>query len=116
MVAHVSVLEHQKELLLLLDQTITVNLEQKIALVYLHITYNYDPLWDESDCSSGNNCCSNINLPWFQYQTTEDDIEVRICRNEGFDNERVLIDLLELYICSVMITSLRVMILTVLMH
>ena len=63
--------------------------------------YLSDPLWDGSGCPSGNNCCSNINLPWFQYQlnqTTEDDIEVRICRNEAFDNEGVLIDLLELYV------------------
>ena len=40
MVAHVSVLELQKELLLLLlNRIITVNLEQIIAVVYLHITY-----------------------------------------------------------------------------
>ena len=63
--------------------------------------YMSDPLWDGSGCSSGNNCCSNIILPWFQYQLsqmTEDDIEVRICRDEEFDNEEILIDILELYI------------------
>ena len=63
--------------------------------------YLSDPLWDGSGCSSGNTCCSNVNLPWFQYQLSEmtrDDIEVRICRDEVFLNEEILIDILELYI------------------
>ena len=67
----------------------------------VEIYYLSDPLWDGNGCSSGNTCCSNINLPWFQYQLsqmTEDDIEVRICRDEDFDNEGILIDILELYI------------------
>ena len=67
----------------------------------INMYYLSDPLWDGDGCSSGNTCCSNINLPWFQYQLsqmTEDDIEVRICRDEGFFNEEVLIDILELYI------------------
>ena len=65
------------------------------------IYYLSDPLWDGNGCSSGNTCCSNIDLPWFQYQLsqmTDDDIEVRICRDEDFDNEAILIDILELYI------------------
>ena len=33
--------------------------------------YLSDPLWDGSGCPSGNNCCSNINLPWFQYQLSQ---------------------------------------------
>ena len=63
--------------------------------------YLSDPLWDGSGCSPGNNCCSNINLPWFQYQLsqiTTDDVEVRICTNEGFSDEGILVDILELYI------------------
>ena len=63
--------------------------------------YLSDPLWDGNGCSSGNGCCSNINLPWFQHQLnmmTQDDIEVRICRDEAFDNEEILIDILEIYI------------------
>ena len=65
------------------------------------VYYLSDPLWDGNGCSSSNNCCSNTNLPWFQYQlsmATQDDIEVRICRDEEFANEGVLIDILELYI------------------
>ena len=67
----------------------------------INIYYLSDPLWDGSGCSPNNTCCSNTNLPWFQYQlnmATQDDIEVRICRDEGFINEGVLIDILELYI------------------
>ena len=63
--------------------------------------YFSDPLWDGSDCSSSNTCCSNINLPWFQDQLsemTQDDIEVRICADERFSNEGVIIDILELYV------------------
>ena len=63
--------------------------------------YFSNPLWDGSGCSSGNPCCSNTNLPWFQYQlsgVTQNDIEVRICQDEAFSNEGVLIDILELYI------------------
>ena len=66
-----------------------------------HTYYVSDPLWDGSGCSSGNNCCSNINLPWFQYQLsgmTQDDIEVRICQDQHFPDEGILIDILELYI------------------
>ena len=63
--------------------------------------YLSDLLWDGCGCSSGNTCCSNINLPWFQYQLsemTQDDIEVRICTDQSFSNEGVLIDILELYV------------------
>ena len=93
MVAHVPVLEHPKELLLLLlDRTIICESGAENNFIF-SVYYLDDPLWDGSDCFSGNNWCSNINLPWLQYQlnqTTKDDIEVRICRNEGFDNEGVL--------------------------
>ena len=63
--------------------------------------YLSDPLWDGKGCSSGNNCCSNSNLPWFQYElseATQDDVDVRICRDEQFSNEGILIDILELYV------------------
>ena len=62
--------------------------------------YLFDPLWDGAGCTLST-CCSNINLPWFQYQLsemTQDDIEVRICRDETFSNEGILIDIIELYV------------------
>ena len=60
-----------------------------------------DPLWDGAGCSTNNTCCSNTNQPWFYHQLsgiTQDDIEVRICRNNLFTNEGTLVDILELYI------------------
>ena len=63
--------------------------------------YLSDPLWDGSGCSSGNTCCSNTRQPWFQHQLsmmTRDDVEARICREEEFYNEEILIDILEFYI------------------
>ena len=63
--------------------------------------YLSDPLWDGAGCSANSTCCSNPNQPWFYHQLngmTQDDIEVRICRNNYFFREGILIDILELYI------------------
>ena len=63
--------------------------------------YFSDPLWDGAGCSASNTCCSNTDQPWFHHQLssiTEDDIEVRICRDEMFSNEGILVDMLEFYI------------------
>ena len=63
--------------------------------------YFSDPLWDGAGCSANNTCCSNTDQPWFHHQLsnmTQDDVEVRICRDQNFDNEGILVDLLELYI------------------
>ena len=63
--------------------------------------YLSDPLWDGAGCSTDNTCCSNTNQPWFYRELskkTQDDIEVRICRNSPFSNEGVLVDFLEFYI------------------
>ena len=54
-----------------------------------------DPLWDGTDCL----CCDNP--PWFYKQlpqSTTDDIEMRVCRNEGGGNENIGIQEIELYI------------------
>ena len=63
--------------------------------------YFSDPLWDGAGCSANNTCCSNTDQPWFHHQLsdmTQDDVEVRICRGDGFSNEDILVDILELYI------------------
>jgi len=65
------------------------------------IYYLSDPLWDGAGCSASNTCCSNANQPWFHHQLsemTQDDIEVRICRPHHFNDEGILIVVLELYI------------------
>lgn len=70
------------------------------AGVTLGVLYNTDPLWDGKQCEV--QCCNEgRSPPWFtvdlQHQTS-DDIEVRICLNEGSSNEDVLIELLEIYV------------------
>ena len=48
--------------------------------------YFNDPLWNVSGCITSN-CCDNPTQPWFYRQlneTTTDDIEARICRENGF--------------------------------
>ena len=59
-----------------------------------------DRLWDGYDClSTAPRCCDKGN--WFCKdlpQTTSDDIEFRVCTDEGRDNEDVYIEHVELYI------------------
>ena len=89
-------------LVLLLAQIITVcEAGTSNEIPDLDGYYLSDPLWDDLDCPTGNTCCDNPNLPWFYRElnmTTVDDVEVRICTDESFDNEGVLVDQLELYI------------------
>ena len=62
--------------------------------------YFNDPLWDGSGCITSN-CCDNPTQPWFYRELSEittDDIEARICREQGFAVGSVLIDQFELYI------------------
>ena len=63
--------------------------------------YTADPVWDGRECSSENSCCSEPNLPWFYRQiplTVNKGIEARICRDEVFANEGVLVQELQLYV------------------
>ena len=66
-----------------------------------HSTYTYsDRLWDGHSClSTAPRCCHKGN--WFCKdlpQATSDDIEFRLCTDEGRDNEDVYIEHVELYI------------------
>ena len=64
--------------------------------------YPNDPLWDGKGCGSIEEpCCWAPGLPWFHKTfryTTTDNIEMRLCCNEGTSNEDVLIAHVELYI------------------
>ena len=58
-------------------------------------------LWQGTDCTSSNACCSFNNPPWFYKQLlqhTTDDIEMRVCRDEERSNEDVFIQIAEIYI------------------
>ena len=59
-----------------------------------------DTLWDGAGCTGGT-CCNDTTQPWFYHQlnqTTQDDIEARICSYGPFAKRSPLIDQLELYI------------------
>ena len=70
-----------------------------------NILYASDPLWDGQGCGSPP-CCDlssppGVTAPWFCKQlpqATTDDLEVRICGDEGTSNEDIQIKLIELYI------------------
>ena len=70
---------------------------------YIFTTYyTNNPLWDDNVCSDHHDtCCNYFGLPWFTREfctTQKDDIEVRICTDQSYYNEAVLIDKLALYI------------------
>ena len=63
--------------------------------------YDNDPLWDGAGCLPENSCCYDAGMPWFFRQfpvTVTDDIEVRLCYDEGFDNEGVVVEQIQLYV------------------
>ena len=63
--------------------------------------YSDDPLWDGRGCVSRSTCCIFNNPPWFHKQLsnlTTDDIEMRVCTDEGTDNENVYIEMVEIYV------------------
>ena len=64
--------------------------------------YTNNPLWDDNVCMDPRDtCCNYFGLPWFTREfctTQKEDIEVRICTDQSYYNEAVLIDKLALYI------------------
>ena len=60
-----------------------------------------DKLWDGQQCSNEGSCCTNKTLPWFHKELpnpTSDDIEVRICGDEGTETEGTPVELIEIYV------------------
>ena len=60
-----------------------------------------DPLWDGQGCGPTSSCCTFNSPPWFNVQLpspTTDNIEVRICSNNGIQYEDSPIQLMELYV------------------
>ncbi len=59
-----------------------------------------DPLWDGQGCTVSA-CCTFNSPPWFSVSLatpTNDNLEVRICGDEGTANEDVYIEIVELYV------------------
>ena len=61
-----------------------------------------DPLWDGKGCGSlEQTCCQAPGLPWFHKvlnSTTTDYLEMRVCTDQGTDNEDVPVNYYEIYI------------------
>ena len=63
--------------------------------------YPDNPLFDGVGCAATNECCSFNNPPWFYkqlLQSTTDDLEMRVCRDESGTNENILVQSIELYV------------------
>ena len=63
--------------------------------------YANDPLWDGQGCGGTSTCCSFNNPPWFCKQLpqpTTDDIELRLCADQGISDEDTPLEIVELYI------------------
>ena len=60
-----------------------------------------DCLWDGEDCIPSSKCCSLHNPPYFVKQlpnSTNDDIEARLCMYHSSFDDNIAIELLELYV------------------
>ena len=67
----------------------------------LAILFTGDPLWDGTGCGPENSCCYDAGMPWFFHQfptTITGDIEVRICHDQAFADEGVVVEQLQLYV------------------
>ena len=67
-----------------------------------HGTFYPEPLWDGQDCGAiEQGCCAAPGLPWFHkrlHLPTSDYIELRLCSDQGTDNEDIPFDFYEIYI------------------
>ena len=66
------------------------------------VFYSSDRLWDGKDCGSSETaCCQSSLIPWFYKSIgnyTTDYIEMRICCNEGTNDEDVAIEQYDIYV------------------
>ena len=69
---------------------------------WIYVLYSSDPLWDGQQCNGNEGpCCVNPKMPWFVktlYEITTEDIELRVCGNQGGIDEDTPLDIIELYI------------------
>ena len=60
-----------------------------------------DPLWDGQCDGVEVPCCGHANMPWFIKtlgETTTEDIQLRLCSNDGLYHEETLLQLISLYV------------------
>ena len=67
------------------------------------IVYTSDPLWDGQGCTGlESSCCAVPGIPWFHRDygntTTTDYIELRVCGDEGTNNDDAPVSYYEIYV------------------
>ena len=65
------------------------------------VVFENDPLWDGEGCGTYSSCCQENRPPWFCTSLpspTSDDIELRLCFGEIFNDEDILVSLVEIYV------------------
>ena len=65
------------------------------------VFYADDPLWDGQGCGPTSTCCTFNNPPWFCKQlpqSTDADLEVRLCSVQGAYDENTPVELIEIYV------------------
>ena len=63
--------------------------------------FTNNPLWDGAGCGHQNTCCSFNDPPWFYRElpdVTNDDIEMRVCRDEDRSNEDFAVKVVDIYV------------------
>ena len=70
---------------------------------FLFQLFPNDTLWDGQQCvdAEASCCVPHPNMPWFTKtlnETTTEDIEVRVCQNQGIDDEDTLLQVIELFV------------------
>ena len=63
--------------------------------------YSDDPLWDGAGCLPENSCCYRGGMPWFSRQfpmMLEGNVEARICYDQDFNDEAVVVEQIQLYV------------------
>lgn len=63
--------------------------------------YTSNAVWDGKGCTAGDSCCSQAGMPWFYRQIPikiDEPIEARICYDQSFIDEGVLVKDMELYV------------------
>ena len=59
------------------------------------------PLWNGTGCGTLSRCCSFNTPPWFYMplpQSTTDNIEMRVCLDQGTSDENIAIEIIEIYV------------------
>ena len=66
------------------------------------VLYAYDKLWDGQSCGYFERDCCSSNQPWFSRNygatSTTDNIELRVCGDEGTSNEDTPVGMYEIYV------------------